>query len=86
MVSESDTKDENEGVYRKTMGTIWSRLKKIEHDNAVLAWIYSVRPDVRRYVKANYTKKHHTDVVERTALKLLAHRLDLSIAALLNTC
>ena len=36
-------------------------------------------------VKANYTKKHHLDAFKRVVSKLLAHRLDVPIATVLNT-
>ena len=67
------------------MKIVRSRLKKLEHDYAVLAWICCVHPDVRKDVKANYSKKRHMDAVERAVTKLLAHRLDVPIATLLNT-
>ena len=66
------------------MGTVLSRLKKLEHEYAVLALICSVDPDARKDVQANYSKKHYLDAVERAVLKLFAYRLDVPIAMLLN--
>ena len=67
------------------MDTVWSRLNKLEHGHAVLAWICSVHPDARGKVKATYFKKDHMDAAKRAATKLLTHRLDVPITTLLNT-
>ena len=35
--NECDKEDENKGLYEKMSGTVWSRLKKLEHNSSVLA-------------------------------------------------
>ena len=52
--NESADDDENEGVYGNIMVTVQSRMKKLGHNYAIISWICSVHPDVKKDAKARF--------------------------------
>ena len=76
-VNEPVNKNGNLGVYGEMMVTIWSRLKKLDHDYAILALVYFVHQEARKHVNKKYLRIYSMDVHIATLLNTFWKELKL---------
>ena len=78
--SDEESDDEAPGTLGdKILAAFQKRTKKVVSDFAILAWILSVKPEIREDVKERCVGKHR-DAAERVIKKLYAHDVDADMA------